>query len=590
MFVIHGIKIRAGKDSPEGEALREALLAAAAGRLGLRESGLELVRIVKESLDAREKPDIYRVFSLGLSCARGEGVLVSAAKRRRLQYALEEGRPFSLGRPGRSLEHRPVVCGFGPCGIFAALVLAEYGLKPIVLERGSAMEKRMEAVERFWQEGQLSPLTNVQFGEGGAGSFSDGKLTTGTKDPSQRWILEQLVSAGAPQDILYRHHPHIGTDVLRGVVVALRERIKSLGGEFYFETELKELEIRDGRLTGIFAESLNGDIPKVTQNVTTRTVPNVTFIPADTLILAIGHSARNTVRALHSQGIYMEPKPFSMGVRIEHPQELIDLAQYGDTHQELGLPAAEYKLNCRTSEGRGVYSFCMCPGGFVVASASEEGGLVTNGMSNRARDNFNANSALLADVRPEDFPDPSDPLSGLSLQERHERLAFELGGSSYRAPAQYLADFLGGGESAERGSDKPVTELPVSPENEALYLRFGLTKPSYRPGVSFTDIEKCLPDFVTESLKEALPLLGKKLKGFDYPGALLTAIESRSSAPYRIKRTVAGLAMDPEGRPIEGLYPGGEGAGYAGGIMSAAADGVRLAMLAAGAVQPDRKD
>ncbi|MBR0131131.1 MAG: hypothetical protein IJM08_07485 [Firmicutes bacterium] len=558
MFVLHGIKIRAGKGSPEGDELRAALLASAEKKLGVKAGSLKLERIVKESLDAREKPDIYRVFSLGLSSDAGTDALSRSAEKRRLQYSLEEEKTFSFGKPARKMAHRPIVCGFGPCGIFAALVLAELGLKPIVLERGSSMEKRMEAVERFWSEGTLDPCTNVQFGEGGAGSFSDGKLTTGTRDASQRYILEQFVAVGAPEDILCKHHPHIGTDVLRGVVVNLREKIKALGGEVLFDTELKSLDIRDGRLAGVTA----GDNE---------------YFPADTLILALGHSARNTVRELHSEGIYMEPKPFSMGVRIEHPQELIDIAQYGAPHQQLGLPAAEYKLNCRTSSGRGVYSFCMCPGGYVVASASETGGLVTNGMSNRARDNINANSALLADVRPEDFPDPSDPLSGMELQEKHERLAFELGGSSYRAPAQYLAEFM-----AENASD----ELPVSAENEALILRFGLAKPSYRPGVSFTDIEKCLPGFVSDALKEALPVLGRKLKGFDYPGALLTAIESRSSAPFRIKRTAEGLAMDGDGNPIEGLYPGGEGAGYAGGIMSAAADGVRLALLAAGAVKP----
>lgn len=558
MFILHGIKIRAGKGSPEGDELRAALLASAEKKLGVKAGSLKLDRIVKESLDAREKPDIYRVFSLGLSSDAGAAALSRSAEKRRLQYSVEEETAFSFGKPARKMAHRPIVCGFGPCGIFAALVLAELGLKPIVLERGSSMEKRMEAVERFWSEGTLDPCTNVQFGEGGAGSFSDGKLTTGTRDASQRYILERFVAAGAPEDILYKHHPHIGTDVLRGVVVNLREKIKALGGEVLFDTELKSLDIRDRRLAGVTA----GDDK---------------YYPADTLILALGHSARNTVRELHSEGIYMEPKPFSMGVRIEHSQELIDIAQYGAPHQQLGLPAAEYKLNCRTSSGRGVYSFCMCPGGYVVASASEEGGLVTNGMSNRARDNINANSALLADVRPEDFPDPSDPLSGMELQEKHEKLAFELGGSSYRAPAQYLAEFM-----AENASD----ELPVSAENEALIMRYGLTKPSYRPGVSFTEIEKCLPGFVSDALKEALPVLGRKLKGFDYPGALLTAIESRSSAPFRIKRTAEGLAMDGNGYPIEGLYPGGEGAGYAGGIMSAAADGVRLALLAAGAVKP----
>ncbi len=586
MFILHEIKL----DIREPE---EMLAAKAAARLGLPAGSVRVDRIVKESLDAREKPHIFRVFSLALSCEKrgenaggrpdgsshgpsdGEKTLIAAAKRRRLKYTVEEDEPFDIGKPGREFKKRPVVCGFGPCGMFAALVLAEYGAKPVVLERGACMEKRMKAVETFWNGGPLDPVANVQFGEGGAGSFSDGKLTTGTKDPSQRWILKTLADAGAPADILYRHHPHIGTDLLRGVVVNIRKKIIGLGGTFMFETKLIRPEIKDGRICGVHAEDL-AEGRKI-------------FIETDTLILAVGHSARDTVRTLHAQGIHMEPKPFSMGVRIEHPQALIDEAQYGAPHQELGLPVAEYKLNCRTSSGRGVYTFCMCPGGYVVASASENGGLVTNGMSNRARDGENANSALLVDVRPDDFPDQSDPLSGMELQEKYEKLAFELGGSSYAAPAEYVSGFLGGGsENAETEYPAPEHSTETGAPGTSLHAvqsdlleKYGPVQPTYKPGIRLCGISECLPDYVSASLKEALPVLDRRLRGFAYPGALLTAIESRSSAPYRIRRSADCLALSGDGTPITGFYPGGEGAGYAGGIMSAAADGVRLAMKAA---------
>ncbi len=581
MFILHEIKL----DIREPE---ERLAAKAAARLGLPAGSVRVARIVKESLDAREKPHIFRVFSLALSyeksgespggrpdgssrgSADGEKTLVSAAKRRRLKYTVEEDVPFDIGKPGREFKKRPVVCGFGPCGMFAALVLAEYGAKPVVLERGACMEKRMEAVEAFWNGGPLDPAANVQFGEGGAGSFSDGKLTTGTKDPSQRWILRTLADAGAPEDILYRHHPHIGTDLLRGVVVNIRKKIIELGGSFMFETKLIRLAIKDGRVCGVHAEDL-AEGRKV-------------FLETDTLILAVGHSARDTVRTLHSQGIHMEPKPFSMGVRIEHPQALIDEVQYGAPHWELGLPAAEYKLNCRTSAGRGVYTFCMCPGGYVVASASESGGLVTNGMSNRARDGENANSALLVDVRPDDFPDQSDPLSGMELQEKYEKLAFELGGASYTAPAEYVGDFMNSRPETAETEYPADTGDPGTPSDNVQYAisgKYGRVQPTYKPGISLCGISECLPDYVSASLREALPMLDRKLRGFAYPGALMTAIESRSSAPYRIRRSADCQALSEDGTPVTGLYPGGEGAGYAGGIMSAAADGVRLAMKAA---------
>ncbi len=533
MIRIHEIKLRAGKPESRLPALAER-------RLGLEKGSITAVKIAKESLDAREKPDIFRVFSLDLVTELGDDDLLAAAERNKVRAGVVSEEPYALKPAERSFEERPVVCGFGPCGIFAALALSMYGARPIVLERGASMEKRIGAVERFFAEGKFDPAANVQFGEGGAGTFSDGKLTTGTKDPAHRFIMECFVEAGADPGILYRNKPHIGTDVLRRVVVGLRNKIEELGGELRFGCEMKSLDIEDGRVKGLWLSDGG-------------------YIKTDTVILALGHSARNTVRTLYGQGLKMEQKPFSMGVRIEHPQSLIDLSQYGCEREELGLPPADYKLAVRTAEGRGVYTFCMCPGGYVVAAASEEGGLVTNGMSNSIRAAGNANSALLADVRVSDMPS-DHPLAGLELQEKYERLAFELGGSSYKAPCQTVGDFLEGREPGDKG----FTGLePVIP--------------SYRPGVVRADLRKCLPGFVCDALAEALPMLDKKLKGFASSDAVMTAPETRSSAPYRMKRDACGRALASDGSVITGLYPSGEGAGYAGGIMSAAADGLHQA-------------
>ncbi|MBR0140597.1 MAG: hypothetical protein IJM17_09990 [Firmicutes bacterium] len=534
MIRIHEIKLRAGK--PESR-----LVAAAERRLGLERGSIAAVKIAKESLDAREKPDIFRVFSLDLVTELTDEELLAAAERNKVKAGVANEEPYILKPAERSFEERPVVCGFGPCGIFAALALSMYGARPIVLERGASMERRIEAVERFFAEGKLDPAANVQFGEGGAGTFSDGKLTTGTKDPAHRFIMECFVEAGASPDILYKSKPHIGTDVLRRVVVGLRKKIEDLGGELRFGCEMKSLDIEEGRVKGLWLA--DGE-----------------YIKTDTVILALGHSARNTVRTLYGQGLKMEQKPFSMGVRIEHPQSLIDLSQYGCERDELALPPADYKLAVRTAEGRGVYTFCMCPGGYVVAAASEEGGLVTNGMSNSTRAAENANSALLADVRISDMPS-DHPLAGLELQEKYERLAFKLGGSAYKAPCETVGDFLEGRRAEDQ---KGFTGLePVLP--------------SYRPGVVKADLRECLPAFVCDALAEALPLLDKKLRGFASPDAVMTAPETRSSAPYRIKRDACGRALASDGSVIEGLYPSGEGAGYAGGIMSAASDGLHQA-------------
>ncbi len=539
---IHEIKIKAGEAKGLTRAQLEQLLIRRTGRrLRLPSGSIGRIRIAKESLDAREKPDVYRVFSVDvLECGLEPDELLAEARRARVKAAAVDEQDIAFPAPAEDASERlrPVVAGFGPCGMFAALTLAKAGLRPIVLERGACMEERIAAVEKFWSEGVLDPRTNVQFGEGGAGSFSDGKLTTGTKDPVHRLILQTFADAGADEDILYKQHPHVGTDVLRGVVVAIRKQIEALGGEIRFRTQLTGVTLRDGKLEDIAAAGPDGKEETIT---------------ADALILALGHSARDTFRMLYELGLKMEQKQFSMGVRIEHPQKDIDAAQYAADHETLGIGAAEYKLAVRTKDGRGVYTFCMCPGGYVVASASEEGGVCTNGMSLRARDGANANSALLVDVRPSDFGS-EHPLAGIELQRKYERLAFQLGGADYRAPAQTVGSFL---KSASHPS--PCV-------------------PTYRPGVTWADLHECLPDFVSGSLEEALPLLGRRLRGFDAPEAVMTAIEARSSSPVRIRRDAEGLALASSGGCVRGIYPAGEGAGYAGGIMSAAADGCHAAM------------
>ena len=601
----------------DGRSLEHFLARKAEKRLRLPSGSLRRVRIAKESLDAREKPDIYRVFSLDvLDCEFEPSELLALARRAHVKASPAAAEAVSFPSPGQYVlpegHPRPVVAGFGPCGIFAALTLAEAGLEPIVLERGDAMDARIAAVEKFWREGVLDPASNVQFGEGGAGSFSDGKLTTGTKDPSHRLILQAFADAGAGEDILYKQHPHIGTDVLRRVVVALRRRIESLGGEVRFCTKLAGLDIRDGALRGVWTETCGCGDPNqscgqaCTENISrgqTGTAsgiseaagegnPNRTYLPAEALIFALGHSARDSFAMLLETGLAMEQKPFSMGVRIEHKQADVDLAQLAAFHEDLGVGAAEYKLSCRTKAGRGVYTFCMCPGGYVVASASETGGLCTNGMSDRARDGRNANAGLLVDVRPEDFGS-DHPLAGVEFQRKYERMAFRLGGGAYRAPAQRVGDFLAG-----RPSQEPARVLRcVQDDSFCAQDDSSCVQPTYRPGVTWTDLRACLPDFVSDSLSEALPLLGRKMKGFDSPEAVLTALEARSSSPVRIRRDENGLALAEQNRflgreqdgrkpcaqespqmPIRGLYPAGEGAGYAGGIMSAAADGYRTAM------------
>ena len=495
----------------------------AAQLLKISASKIRGLKLVKRSVDARKKPDIKIIYTIDVMVDGNEEKLIRKSGCKRARIA-----PVSYYKPpkcGVQPEKRSVVVGFGPAGMFAALILAKAGLKPLVLERGEDAQSRHEKVQKFWQTGELDVRSNVQFGEGGAGTFSDGKLNTGVNNPRISWILEQFVKCGARENILYDAKPHVGTDVLLNVVQNLRGWIISLGGEVRFNTKVTGI-CRDGdRLTGLELE--DGEI-----------------ISCDHAIFAIGHSARDTFEMLDAQRIPMEPKPFAMGVRIEHKQTTIDRAQYGRVDPV--LPPADYKLVKHLEDGT-VYTFCMCPGGHVVAAASEEGRVVTNGMSYADRDGENANAALLVTVNPQEFP-YEGTLGGMKWQRQIEEAAYRVSGS-YKAPAQKVGDFLTGRPSVDAGA----------------------VKPTYRPGVVWCDLHQVLPEKITSCIAEALPQLDRNLVGFADPDAVLTAPETRSSSPVRI------LRGEDKQSALKGFYPCGEGAGYAGGIMSAAIDGIQCA-------------
>ncbi len=497
--------------------------------LAIPENKISEIRILKRSLDARKGKPLLRVYSLLVKVSDEKRILSKYKSNPRITKAPDYHYqvPSIINKP----THHPVIVGTGPAGIFAGLILAEAGLEPILLERGKPVKERAKDTQKFWHEGKLNPESNVQFGEGGAGTFSDGKLQTRIKDKLNRdkKILQSLVDAGAPEEILFENKPHVGTANLIGVVKNLRKYITDLGGRYLFETRLHDLNLDGNRVTGVL-------------------LANGNEIKTDFLILAIGHSARDTFQMLHERGVKISPKPFSVGFRIEHPQEMINRNQYGkhSAHPELG--AADYQLAYHSSGRRTVYSFCMCPGGRVIAAASETGHLVTNGMSQYARNGINSNSAIVAEVYPSDFED--NPLAGIDFQRYWEQKAFIAGGEEYFAPAQLVGDFI---------SDIPSSGL-------------GAIQPSYLPGINLTNLRDLFPPYIINAILEALPNFDRKITGFSMHDAVLTGIETRTSSPLRIIRDA-----DLQSVSIQGLYPTGEGSGYAGGIISSAIDGIKAA-------------
>ncbi|OCR26715.1 hypothetical protein AFK24_02205 [Pseudomonas syringae] len=513
-------------DHPE-EDLRPALLQ----RLGIASEELLDFTLFKRSYDARKKSsELCFIYTIDFQVRDEAALLLRLADDRHLNPAPDISYKV-VGHAPEGLTERPVVVGFGPCGIFAGLLLAQMGFKPIILERGREVRQRTKDTWGLWRKNVLNPESNVQFGEGGAGTFSDGKLYSQIKDPKfhGRKVLHEFVKAGAPEEILYVSKPHIGTFRLTGVVETMREEIKALGGEVRFEQRVTDVLIDNGQMQGVVLDS--------GERIESRHV-----------ILALGHSARDTFRMLHSRGVYMEAKPFSVGFRIEHPQSLIDRARLGKYAGHPKLGAADYKLVHHAKNGRSVYSFCMCPGGTVVAATSEPNRVVTNGMSQYSRNERNANSGIVVGITPEDYP--GGPLAGIELQERLESHAYVLGGSTYEAPAQLVGDFIAGKASSALGS----------------------VEPSYKPGVKLVDLADALPAYAIEAIREALPAFDKQIKGFALHDAILTGIETRTSAPLRITRGETMQSLN-----VKGLYPAGEGAGYAGGILSAGVDGIRIA-------------
>ena len=514
--------------------LRSAVLK----RLGIAPDDLLGYSIFRRSNDARKPSAIALIYTLDVDLRNETAVLARLRSDRHVGPTPDTAYRFVTRAPPAAESPRPVVIGSGPCGLFAGLVLAQMGFRPIILERGKSVRQRTQDTWGLWRKGRLDPESNVQFGEGGAGTFSDGKLYSQIKDPQFRGrkVLTELVKAGAPPEILYVAKPHIGTFRLVTVVENMRAAIEVLGGEMRFQSRVEDVDIERGRIRGL------------------RLAGGQT-IAATHIVLAVGHSARDTFQMLHERGVHLEAKPFSVGVRIEHPQSLIDRARFGPNAGNPRLGAADYKLVHHCTNGRSAYSFCMCPGGTVVAATSEPGRVVTNGMSQYSRNERNANSAIVVGVTPADFPGAADdplaaPLAGIAFQRHWESLAFEAGGGDFSAPVQRVGDFL---------AERPSTAL-------------GSVLPSYTPGVHPTDLARCLPDYVVAALRESLPAFGRQVAGFAMADALLTGVETRTSSPIRITRDENFQSIN-----TRGLFPAGEGAGYAGGILSAAVDGIRVA-------------
>lgn len=509
----------------------DALPAAILKKLELVPDALIGYTVFKRSFDARKKGAIALVYILDVETTQ-EAVLLHRFKKDPQVRVTPDMTYHAVAQAPQDLRVRPIVIGTGPCGMFAGLLLAQMGFRPIILERGKSVRDRTLDTFAFWKKkAALNPESNVQFGEGGAGTFSDGKLYSQVKDPQHygRKVLTEFVKAGAPPEILYINKPHIGTFKLVGIVQSFRAQIQALGGEIRFQSRVDDIEIIDGQVRGV-------------------TLANGESILSDHVVLAVGHSARDTFQTLCDRGVYIEAKPFSIGFRIEHPQPLIDRARFGEQAGHKLLGAADYKLVHHCQNGRSVYSFCMCPGGLVVAAASELGRVVTNGMSQYSRNERNANSAIVVGITPEDYP--GHPLAGMDLQRQLEAKAFELGGASYDAPGQLVGDFL---------VDRPSTEL-------------GTVTPSYAPGVRLGDLSQSLPDYAIAALREAIPAFNQQIPGFAQDDAILTGVETRTSSPIRIKRQENYQSVN-----TAGLYPAGEGAGYAGGILSAGIDGIKVA-------------
>ena len=529
-------EIRLGLEHTEAE-LRAAMLRA----LGIADAELVAWHVRRRGYDARKGGEIVFVYTLDVEVRGEAALLVKLHGRAHIVQAPDETYRYPVRAPA-NLSKRPIVIGTGPCGIFAGLALARMGFRPIILERGRIVRERTQDVWGFWRERRLNPESNVQFGEGGAGTFSDGKLHTGIKDRGHRirQILKDFVDCGAPAEIIYIGKPHIGTLRLVKVVENLRRKIEELGGEIRFEAQVTDIAIESGAVRGV-------------------TLANGGHIETDRVVLAVGHSARDTFEMLYGRGVHIEAKPFSIGFRIEHPQDQINRCRLGPHAGNPALGAADYKLVHHGANGRSVYSFCMCPGGQVVAATSETGGVVTNGMSHYSRNECNANAGLVVGILSSDFGS-DHPLAGIALQRQLEAKAFELGGRNYNAPAQLVGDFLAG---------RPSTAA-------------GTVMPSYTPGVTWTDLSDALPDYAIAALREAIPAFDKTLKGFAMNDAVLTAVETRTSSPIRITRR----DEDYESVNTKGLYPAGEGAGFAGGIISAAVDGMKVAEAVAQSLAP----